>query len=399
MEERRAHEQDVQGRKLRLSGNFKIGDDPERLASVIQTKGEEFEQLTSGLWSKKAVEKVEIARTGNQHDGGGMEIGAYVVMSSKLEADLLLQMIQPHKALAWGGKAVTAFICRPWKSKQARASVAAGTGRGGRKGPQQGITSTSSAARLKVVAQQQRQQQQAARGGAPLPVTDPSHFPALPKTVRWGGKVNPGTQQTPQAKTVNAAQRTTHAVRDPAPGGEKDASDDNRRMTALEEAVEALRVRGEAERQTMKEQITRMESVAEKLVLEIEVQHQATQQWQQHLQKILDTQTAQLALLSEEVRTLRLERADGSCSPVENVKKRLRSKSKSGAATDTTQGLVREATGAQVTAGEEEDMDEHDEEVGDSMRPLSSDAMSFDATANSSTAHPQPVGLVGGVGH
>jgi hypothetical protein len=411
MEERRAQEQAVQGRKLRLSGYFKIGDDPERLASAIQAKGEEVEELTLGLWSKKAVETVEIARTGKQQDGGDREIGAYVVMSSKVEADLLLQIIQSHKALSWGGKVVSAFICRQWKSKQARASVVEATRRGGRKDPQQGQRSTSSVARGKVVAQQQRQQQQQqppARPGAPLPVLDPSNFPDLPKAVRWGENVRTGTQRTPQPLAAATAERTTHAVQGPAPGGEREDSDAKKRLIALAATVEAMRVRGEADRQLMKEQSTHMESIVEKLVMEMEQQRKATLQWQQQMQKMMDAQAAQMAFYSEEVRSMRLgassaaalavyEKAEGSCSPRPKLKKR---RHKGGTATDSSKGQLQEDNGGYAAVAEEEDMDEHDgEEVGDSMGSLGTVALAFDAQANSSTAHPQPIGLVEGVGH
>jgi hypothetical protein len=299
-EARKSYEQEVQGRKLHMTGMFNLSDSTDALSIHLQNKGTACKELTGGLWSGQAVERVEIAATGK---GGTQRVGAFVVMSSKVEAELLLRLVQ-EKQVSWGGQPVSAFICRQWKSKE-KSKQGATLARGGRRtGGQQQETASG------------HSPHKASTGGASaqgtIDLQDSGNFPSLPPTARWGATKPSNIRQQMAAATTStaAATTTTKLTRAPTTPSNGSSLDAMRQQLAAE--VAALRTEGEADRLKVAELTTQLQGLLETVgvvVQELKDQRRSTAAWQevatrqmQQLQEMTRTLTAQNEAIMQALR-------------------------------------------------------------------------------------------------
>jgi hypothetical protein len=291
-EARQKDEKHVEGRKMHMTGNFKMSDSTDALSTYLQGKGAACKELTDGLWSRQAIERAEIAATGK---GGVQRVGAYVVLSSKVEAELLMRMIQ-EKKVSWGGQTVSAFICRQWKGKETRKQAAVIDRRakltGGWKQDTTKPASTTTTTKSHSLDQR----------GAPTMTGDLASFPPLPTTASWGFNAQQQKHKKADKKGGGEGEPLAHHTR----------SEDEAKFARLEAAIAELSLRGEAQQKRIQEQATQLERAVasmEALTNELDRQSRTMAIWQeQHttqLQRMADQALEQQQMFLGEFRALR----------------------------------------------------------------------------------------------
>jgi hypothetical protein len=284
LDNRLKQEAAIFGQKMQLKGNFRLTDDANQLAAAIQKQGGKKEELTAGLWSEEAVEKVEIANMGK---GDAKTVCAFVVMKSEAEAELLLQMINRFKMLTWGGKAVSAFICRKWKPKEQRAQKAKEARKETRSASAGSGEASISAGNITSIR-----------------VNDKGEFPRLPAAAQWGkGKATTQSQPAVGRPTAPAAASPTTTT--PATAAISNPGSLEARGQQLAAEVATLKKEGVAARaqrevletqlqSTAKQMHELMQTVSE-LAMEVKAERQSNAAWQETVTQQLQALTARLS--------------------------------------------------------------------------------------------------------
>jgi hypothetical protein len=376
--QREEYEQSIVGKKIYMNGNFRLTDDSDKLAAVISEVGGRCEELTAGLWSSAAVEKVEIAATGK---GGAKKVGAFVVMQSKAEAELLIQLIQREKKLVWGGQVVSAFICRQWKKKETRASPPKAAHSEANKPLRSSASRLSAPRQVSSGASPRR---------APDNVQDEKHYPRLPPTTRWGAAKSthlpPEAEARLTAATAATAQTTTTASAVPT-----DLSSFDAMRHTLAETIAALRREGEEDRRRVAELAAQTETqllgVMEnmrQLAQELKEHQRSNAVWQekatQQIQDLTRAVAAQNEMFLAEFRALRqMPRADGiEAEPADKgSSKKRKAKTLSTAATAAAGTQHSGNTFAPLDEGDDDDardMEEDDGRLNDGQ-PIEGEAL------------------------
>jgi hypothetical protein len=283
------YEEEIFGRKIHMRGNFRMTDDPNKLAAMINAKGAEMKELTAEIWTTAAVAKVEIASTGK---GDAKAVGAFVVMNSKAEAELLIHMITRHQMLTWGGKAISAFICRKWKSKEQRTQRPKGAPKATRSATAGSSKTINSGSTIAIGA---------ATESGTANFQDRTGFPSLPSTAHWGAVKN--TQQHQKAATTAAAAPRTTAP--PTPSHHTPPHD---KLSELAAQVRALTTAGEEARSKTKEmekqvqslggQLEGLTTIVSELALEVATQQRSNSAWQDSMTRQMTDMTLLLRRLS-----------------------------------------------------------------------------------------------------